>query len=776
MTSYHDPEYLEGYLKQQCVDATGLLAWERKLFELDITHLELHVKQDESNPLPQSSVSLKGVKYAKEWSFSNPVSGYGFDMVWFSGKVWSFFAENEPMCKVWVTSLNRSIAYNAGSNSVVSSADNERFRSMIHASSLNNSTNSALNETKMEATSPHHNFMTPFSAPPTVDKFGSDNKYMSAQSHSRSAPKRYEQFEQEYVAEEHPDFTSASAHSTGHQQQQPYSVHSSQSVQASHSQHSHPTSQHSQQGNYASQSSAHSEHSEHPHSLQARSAESVRSQQHSVHNSQQSHISNHTHDSRSEHSQSHHASVSQSASIVPETASVAGTAAHSRAHSSSASVMSQEPSIAGDASSRGQGSGHLQFPSTVASTHTAASSNVPQKSSSRVLEHVLPHHPSGASVNTLQSYHDSLLHNNREQASVLSTVQERSEEHSGPVSATKAHDEGSTRPPRGHSTSHSVLSSVIREANQQAQRLHAPSTDSQHTAHTAASGMSQSTTPERMSIQRQNTLASNASVASQRSLQQSSVHFEERTPSEAQSVHSLAPSVHAAAESHVHSHAHSQALDHDHDHGDLDSEMHHRHSARVHPHAEPQHPHLTARPPLPPSASHHTHHTEASTLRAHSADLQDGDDASSFCNSSYALERFSLPDHESMLSSHQPSMAASTTTHNIQQRLLYGHQSGGADAYSTAASTQQQSVAPSHKGEPSRSSAPESVHQHHHSHHQSHQHQHQSHHHHEAPALPESVQMSERIDIQRELSAHAMAQDRPSVQAFAQEAQTLQAK
>eukprot|EP01032_Pedospumella_encystans_P018487 gene18487-21045_t len=80
MNSYHDPEYLEGYLKQQCSDETGLLTWERKLFELDITHLELHVKQDESNPLPQSSVSLKGVKYAKEWSFSSPVSGYGFDM------------------------------------------------------------------------------------------------------------------------------------------------------------------------------------------------------------------------------------------------------------------------------------------------------------------------------------------------------------------------------------------------------------------------------------------------------------------------------------------------------------------------------------------------------------------------------------------------------------------------------------------------------------------------------------------------------------------------
>lgn len=758
MSGYHDREVLEGYLKQQCVETDGLITWERKLFELDIAHLELHVKQDAVNLVPQSSVSLKGVKYAKEWSFSNPVAGYGFDMVWFSGKVWSFFADNESLCKVWVSSVNRAISSNAGSSdSVVSSADNERFRSAIRGSSLNNSTNSALNETKMEVSSPQHNFMTPFSAPPTVDKFNSDAHYMSAHSHARSAPKRYEQFEQEYASGDEKDH---SVRSTGnnHQHQQPYSMESSQPIQAHISQHSQLRNNVSQELGVSSRASTESEHMP---SLQARSFESTRSQQASIpiSQSQASHYSqsqqnayeqNRHRSSSADQQQHHHGSVSSAAhSESPQ---------HLPSHRSSASVASQKQSVSDGLSNQAQVPGYLQFPPSVASTHTAAFNPAPRQSSSRVIEHVLPPHPSGASVNTLQSYHESLLDNNRtinqhqqqhDQASVLSKVDERSAESTSSVHRSSTGD-GSTRPPRGHSASQSALSSVIRDANLHAQALHAPSTDSMP------------------SIQRQNTMASNVSVASQRSAQQSSVHFVEQDPNDAHSVQSLALSERTEGEQHARSQSQADH-EHDHDHGDLDSEIHHRHSVRVYPHAEPQHPLPSARPPLPPSASRDAH-----SLHARSADTNDGDDASSFCNSSYASQRFSFPDHESLLSQ-QPSLGASTTTHNIQQRLLYGHQTGADGAYLSAASAQN-SVPPVATSTPTRHADADhgSVDAHARQHHLPPQHSH--HHSQESLLLPESAQMSARMDIQRELSAHAITQDRPSVQAFAQEAQALQAK
>ena len=74
-------------------------------------------------------ISLRGSKFAREWSFhfcissdlekllnlelhrsfSSAIAGYGFDIVWGSGTLWSFLAEDQISCKRWVESINKSI-------------------------------------------------------------------------------------------------------------------------------------------------------------------------------------------------------------------------------------------------------------------------------------------------------------------------------------------------------------------------------------------------------------------------------------------------------------------------------------------------------------------------------------------------------------------------------------------------------------------------------------------------------------------------------------------
>ena len=66
-------DVIEGVLKQQFTDAEGLLTWERRKLVLDIQHLNLFVS--ELNSEAKSGISLRGVKYAKEWSFSSSVRG-----------------------------------------------------------------------------------------------------------------------------------------------------------------------------------------------------------------------------------------------------------------------------------------------------------------------------------------------------------------------------------------------------------------------------------------------------------------------------------------------------------------------------------------------------------------------------------------------------------------------------------------------------------------------------------------------------------------------------
>ena len=136
---------LRGTLKQQCLDGQGLYVWEKKTFYLDIPNKALTVTTSSSSssvqhthdeatdgglsPMMmhglQTSISLRGAKYAKEWSFSSSLTGFGFDLVWSSGKIWSFLVDDQETCKKWVDFLNISLSLDDDDNpwkSLVSNA------------------------------------------------------------------------------------------------------------------------------------------------------------------------------------------------------------------------------------------------------------------------------------------------------------------------------------------------------------------------------------------------------------------------------------------------------------------------------------------------------------------------------------------------------------------------------------------------------------------------------------------------------------------------------
>jgi hypothetical protein len=100
------PQFVEGSLKQQCIDENGLFDWVRKVFRLDIDSGTLSEFDPANFSFPQTSYTLDGVKFAKEWSVTSSIAGYGFDVIWTSGKVWSFLADDEISCAQWVSGIN----------------------------------------------------------------------------------------------------------------------------------------------------------------------------------------------------------------------------------------------------------------------------------------------------------------------------------------------------------------------------------------------------------------------------------------------------------------------------------------------------------------------------------------------------------------------------------------------------------------------------------------------------------------------------------------------
>jgi hypothetical protein len=125
----------EGPLKQQCLGDSGLYRWEDRHFRLHIQSgiLEVYTKNDETKEYETEAtlMSFVGAKHAKEWSISTPTIGsYGYDVVWDSGRIWSFLATDMATCRRWVQSINSSISHNP-----VESSHDIRKESMMHTRS-----------------------------------------------------------------------------------------------------------------------------------------------------------------------------------------------------------------------------------------------------------------------------------------------------------------------------------------------------------------------------------------------------------------------------------------------------------------------------------------------------------------------------------------------------------------------------------------------------------------------------------------------------------------
>jgi len=109
--------YCEGPLKQQNLGDTGLYRWDDKHFRLHIQSgvLEVFSKNEETKEYETEPtlMSFSGAKHAKEWSISTPTIGsYGYDVVWDSGRIWSFLAADMASCRRWVDAINSSISQN----------------------------------------------------------------------------------------------------------------------------------------------------------------------------------------------------------------------------------------------------------------------------------------------------------------------------------------------------------------------------------------------------------------------------------------------------------------------------------------------------------------------------------------------------------------------------------------------------------------------------------------------------------------------------------------
>jgi hypothetical protein len=103
-------EILQSPLKLQSLDdASGLFEWTRKIFTLNIKKSTLSSSALDSSS--KNEFSIAGAVAAKEWSLSTPVAGYGFDLIWASGNIWSFLADNESLCRQWVNALNASLKF-----------------------------------------------------------------------------------------------------------------------------------------------------------------------------------------------------------------------------------------------------------------------------------------------------------------------------------------------------------------------------------------------------------------------------------------------------------------------------------------------------------------------------------------------------------------------------------------------------------------------------------------------------------------------------------------
>jgi hypothetical protein len=190
---------MEGVLKQQCTNEEGQYFWQKKYFILDLESLkvDLFLLNDAERKDPTTSIALASIKNAKEWSFSSAVGGYGFDLTWVSGKIWSFLVDKESDCQRWVALINRGISlYNERTDpSAAASSQQARSQNISNEvletikahkqflQSLNSSGNSSSMMVSDESINQtHHDAYSPFTSkdfvpfhssviPNTIDRY-----------------------------------------------------------------------------------------------------------------------------------------------------------------------------------------------------------------------------------------------------------------------------------------------------------------------------------------------------------------------------------------------------------------------------------------------------------------------------------------------------------------------------------------------------------------------------------------------------------------------------
>ena len=115
-SSSSSKERMSGELKQQCLDENNMYEWIRKKICLRVQEGVLEIslpsvtqEQEEMMKKESSQVSLGGAKEAKAWSSTTSQVGFGFDLIWSSGNMWSFLADDELSCLSWVKAINEAI-------------------------------------------------------------------------------------------------------------------------------------------------------------------------------------------------------------------------------------------------------------------------------------------------------------------------------------------------------------------------------------------------------------------------------------------------------------------------------------------------------------------------------------------------------------------------------------------------------------------------------------------------------------------------------------------
>jgi hypothetical protein len=159
---------MQGTIKFQCTDRNGLYSWEKRNCKLDVELGTFEIFGMLDNDLQKELVSLGEAKFAKEWSFSSALSGFGFDILWNSGKVWSFLVDDESSCSEWVKQINLSITKNSSSNENYNGVSPKQIINEIIA--FDNGESSEIvksNRSKLESIiEEHKTFLSSSSQPP----------------------------------------------------------------------------------------------------------------------------------------------------------------------------------------------------------------------------------------------------------------------------------------------------------------------------------------------------------------------------------------------------------------------------------------------------------------------------------------------------------------------------------------------------------------------------------------------------------------------------------